>query len=131
MGINIGYPLAWQTGSQMKINDNSLAQRPVNDAVSPDFKEILSGKAAVQEEQLTFSKHANLRLQSRNIDLSKAQIERLNDGVRIAKEKGINDSLVMMDDMAFIVNVPNNTVVTALGDSDNKVITNIDGAVIV
>ena len=75
--------------------------------------------------------HANQRLESRNIDLSQEQIDRLNDGARKAQEKGINDSLLMMDDMAFIVNIPNKTVVTALGDSDNKIITNIDGPVIV
>jgi GTP-dependent phosphoenolpyruvate carboxykinase len=36
----------------------------------------------------------------------------------------------MVDDLAFIVNVKNNTVVTAVNDSENGVFTNIDGAVI-
>ena len=36
----------------------------------------------------------------------------------------------MVDNLAFIVNVKNNTVVTALGDSSDSVFTNIDGAVI-
>ena len=70
---------------------------------------------------------------SRNIRLSDAQMERLNDGVQQAKQKNINESLVMMDNLAFIVNIKNNTVITAMDQesNDNNVFTNIDGAVIV
>ena len=49
----------------------------------------------------------------------------------IAPEPNINESLVMMDNLAFIVNVKNNTVVTALESDEDSVFTNIDGAVIV
>ena len=47
--------------------------------------------------------------------------------------KGIKESLMIMDKLAFIVNVPSSTVVTALDSSASKeqVFTNIDGAVIV
>ena len=85
------------------------------------------------KEALTFSKHANERLESRNISLSNEQLERLNKGVSQAKEKSINESLVMMDNLAFIVNVKNNTVITAMEQEtkDSNVFTNIDGAVIV
>lgn len=80
--------------------------------------------------RLKFSKHANERLANRNINLSETQMERLESGTTKAREKGIRESLVMVDNMAFIVNVKNNTVVTALGDSSDSVFTNIDGAVI-
>ena len=79
---------------------------------------------------LKFSKHANQRLESRNIDLSLNQLDRLQSGTQKAREKGINESLVMVDDLAFIVNVKNNTVVTAVNDDGDGVFTNIDGAVI-
>ena len=78
------------------------------------------------------------------INRQKAEIEKLKadsemaDGYadaleRYAREKAIKESLVMMDDMAFIVNVKNNTVITAIdqNDTENQVFTNIDGAVIV
>lgn len=94
------------------------------------FREILNEKA-VQSTDVRFSKHANQRLESRNITLSKEQMERLNHGVSRARDKSINESLVMMDDLAFIVNVRNNTVVTALEQDEDSVFTNIDGAVIV
>ena len=32
--------------------------------------------------------------------------------------------------MAFIVNVTNRTVITAVGEGDDKIFTNIDGAII-
>ena len=80
--------------------------------------------------RLKFSKHANERLARRNINLSETQMERLESGTTKAREKGIQESLVMVDNLAFIVNVKNNTVVTALGDSSDSVFTNIDGAVI-
>ncbi len=95
------------------------------------FSEILKNKQAAGETgELKFSKHANERLASRNIDLTDEQMERLESGARKASEKGINESLVMVDNLAFIVNVKNNTVITAVNDGEDRVFTNIDGAVI-
>ena len=81
---------------------------------------------------LKFSKHASQRLQTRSISLSGEQLSRLNEGAMRAGEKGIKDSLVLVDSYAFIVNVPNRTVVTAMdqGESKENAFTNIDGAVI-
>lgn len=81
---------------------------------------------------LKFSKHALGRLNERNIELDTSQLERLNDGARKAGQKGIKDSLVLVDQLAFIVNVPNQTVVTAMDSTatDENIFTNINGAVI-
>ena len=81
---------------------------------------------------LRFSKHALGRLSDRNIELNTEQLERLNDGARKAGQKGIRDSLVIVDQLAFIVNVPNQTVVTAMDSTatDENIFTNINGAVI-
>lgn len=94
------------------------------------FQKIFEDKTKLSQE-VKFSKHANERLESRHIELSNMQITRLNEGVNRARDKRINESLVMMDDLAFIVNVKNNTVITAFGSGDDSVFTNIDGAVIV
>lgn len=84
------------------------------------------------EEPVKFSKHAVNRLSMRNIELTHDQMQRLNQGKIEAGEKGIKDSLILVDQLAFIVNVPNNTVVTAMDQTEtkNNVFTNIDGAVI-
>lgn len=94
------------------------------------FQSILESQYAKQDSVLKFSKHANERLQSRNIDLSEEQLEKLSTGTKKAQEKGISESLVMVDNIAFIVNVKNSTVITALEEGEDKIFTNIDGAVI-
>ena len=99
------------------------------------FEEVLRQqvKDKEQTEELKFSKHADARLSERNIRLSEEQLERLNMGARKADAKGIGESLMIMDDLAFIVNIRNNTVVTAIDSrsSEDNIFTNIDGAVIV
>lgn len=99
------------------------------------FSDILASKTARSnpaEMVLKFSKHAVNRLEDRNITMTDEQIERLSEGTARAQEKGIKDSLVMVDSLAFIVNIPNQTVVTAMDqtDANDNIFTNIDGAVI-
>ena len=45
----------------------------------------------------------------------------------------VKESLVLVDSLAFIVNVPSNTVITAMDntEADENIYTNIDGAVII
>ena len=83
-----------------------------------------------QTETVQFSKHASGRLSDRNIRLSGSQLARLEEGVARAQNKGIRDSLVLVDNIALVVNIANKVVVTALNQQD-QVFTNIDGAVIV
>lgn len=97
------------------------------------FQEILEQRQIQNAGEVRFSKHAAGRLADRNIELTKAQMERLTEGTAKAQQKGIKDSLVIVDDLAFIVNVPNHTVVTAMDQNDTteNIFTNIDGAVII
>lgn len=114
------------------LNKNSAEKKIEKSGL--DFQQILKDKAGLAtDSELKFSKHADARLSERNINLTDEQIERLNDGTKKASEKGIKESLMIMDDLAFIVNVKNNIVVTAMdsNNSNEKVFTNIDGAVIV
>lgn len=99
------------------------------------FQDILTRKTTDDAEngEVKFSKHAVNRLQDRNIELTREQVERLNEGTARAGAKGINESLVIVDSLAFIVNVPNQTVITAMDqtETDENIFTNIDGAVII
>ena len=124
-----------------RIAGEYLKPKQVSNTQSSDgasFEQILLQKkldAVTQEDasKIVFSKHANERLNSRNIELNASQLKRLNEGIEQARSKNINESLVMMDNLAFIVNVNNNTVVTALTQESetSHVFTNIDGAVII
>jgi flagellar operon protein len=93
------------------------------------FDEVLRGEL----DSLKFSHHAQTRLESRNIQLSNEDIKQISDAVDQAGQKGSRDSLIIMKDVAFIVNVKNRTVVTAVdGDKLNQnVFTNIDSAVLI
>jgi len=135
--INGGYSSIEQMTELVRKNSSTKAQnripaaKPFKDVkpfheVKP-FREVLD---SVRSNELVFSKHANERLLSRKIDLSDSQLERLQNGARRAEEKGIKESLVVVDNLAFIVNVRNNTVITAVNEKDDKIFTNIDGAVI-
>ncbi len=104
-------------------------QTHVSQTTELAFRQILDQKQT-EIGELRFSKHASERLASRNIELTEEQKERLSGGVEKASQKGIRDSLVMVDNMAFIVNVTNRTVVTAVGEGDDRIFTNIDGAII-
>lgn len=118
------------------LNQNPL-HAPEQSAES-SFEEILRKKVDLtnpdtQSADLRFSKHAAQRLSDRNISLSKEQLDRLEKGARLCGDKGIKESLVIMDDYAFIVNTQKNTVITAMeqGNEGENIFTNIDGAVLV
>ncbi len=104
-----------------------------NQIIKPgnSFQSVLN-KELEQSQELKFSKHANDRLVSRDITLDTKQIERLQKGVNNARDKGIKESLMVMDNISLIVNVENSTVVTALDSNESRehVFTNIDGAVL-
>ncbi|MBI3558119.1 MAG: hypothetical protein HY074_17785, partial [Deltaproteobacteria bacterium] len=84
-------------------------------------------------EPLKFSAHASARLQSRKLEMGPDQMRKLNDAIDKAAAKGLDDTLILTKDAAFIVSVKNRTVVTAMDRAslDGNVFTNIDGAVII
>ncbi|MEG1992903.1 MAG: TIGR02530 family flagellar biosynthesis protein [Acetivibrio sp.] len=136
MNIQNGFTSIEQMVGQIGTKQSPI-QNPKGNTIKPadtlSFQNILKKtKEAAEEEtgNLRFSKHANQRLESRNIDLSQNQLKRLETGTQKAREKGIQESLVMIDNLAFIVNVKNNMVVTAVNNTEDGIFTNIDGAVI-
>jgi flagellar operon protein len=87
---------------------------------------------ALSHAEIKFSNHAQKRLDSRDIVLPDDGLARLSEAVQKAEKRGGKESLVLMDDLAFIVNVRDRTVVTALS-ADKRgegVFTQIDSVVI-
>lgn len=97
------------------------------DGDSSNFSEILQ-----QKQQVIFSKHAQQRMEVRQIQMSPQLLSKMNGAVEQARAKGIKDALILNGQTAFIVNIPSSTVVTTISGSEmnNNVFTNIDGAVI-
>ena len=120
---------------QAKYFVQSKQSRKSMEADGISFQDVLNqtAKDVGGANGVKFSKHASNRLAERGIELSEGQMERLQSGTLKAGAKGIKESLVIVDQLAFIVNVPNNTVVTAMKqtETEESVFTNIDGAVIV
>jgi flagellar operon protein len=100
-------------------------------ATGKTFRELLEG-AAARPQELTFSRHAQARVEQRNINLTQDDIQKLESAALKAAEKGIKDSLVYLNDTAFILNIPSRVVVTVVDGKEmtENVFTNIDGAVI-
>ena len=108
---------------------------------STSFAEVLArttgeppeGDAPTTADGIHVSHHASRRLASRRIDLSGPDLARLAKATDQAASKGARDSLVLMDGLGLIVNVPNRTVVTALDVDrmDEGVVTHIDSTIFV
>ena len=96
------------------------------------FDAVLQQELSRQSE-VKFSKHAAERLQMRNIHLTKDDLNKLNEAVNKAAEKGVKETLIIMGNAAFIANVKNKMIITAAAEDNlkNNVFTNIDGAVII
>lgn len=97
----------------------------------PSFAGALQ-RVLAPTQQTRFSAHAAQRLSQRAIQLTTTQQERLDEAVGKAAATGARESLLLMDGLAFVVNVPKRTVITAMpvADMNGAVITNIDSAVV-
>ena len=111
--------------SKLNGGAGQVAEQTSSDS-GKSFDRVLLDKA----DQIKFSRHAAKRLETRNISISDEQKARLENAAEQAMEKGMTESLVMVDDLAFILNVRNRTIVTAVNDTANAVFTHIDGAII-
>lgn len=109
------------------ISRKSTTESPVQSKLEKSFEQVLEHK------MVKFSHHAEQRLQQRGIRLQGEQLAKLESAIDKAAAKGAKDSLVLLQDMALIVNIKNRTVVTAMDGASLKdnVFTHIDSAVIV
>lgn len=95
------------------------------------FAKVLESQ--LQKGQVKFSAHATKRLEARNIKLSDAQLQTLDEAVEKARSKGGKETLILLDNVALVVSVANRTVITAMDGENLKdnVFTQIDSAVII
>jgi len=119
-----------RTGVNIGISPVTKGVNKPQTAYKSGFDQILRQK--IEEKELKISQHAQMRMNMRNISLTKEQKQMLNNAVEKASQKGVRESLILMKDLAFVVSIKNRTVITAMdGDSiKENVFTNIDGAVI-
>lgn len=112
---------------------NPIPKRNIQPAVADKrFAEHLKEAAAVQTGKLSISKHASMRMEQRQIDISPRMWEEIGRKVDEAKRKGVNDSLVLLKNAALIVSAKNSTVVTVMDrqEAGRQIFTNIDGTIL-
>jgi flagellar operon protein len=128
------------TGRVDPVSPQKQKQQPGTEQVKrtpqgETFKEVFQRKSVdktPQAERLQFSGHAQQRLVDRNIQLNQADMQRIEEAVDRAQAKGSKESLILDGDNAFIVNVENRTVITAVDQLEmrEKVFTQIDSTVL-
>jgi flagellar operon protein len=125
----VGAPVAPAAAERAATARRGAAQTtPVS---GPSFADVLAQRARATQAP-RFSRHALERVNRRGIELDQPTLQRLAGGVSRAATKGSRDAVVFVDNTAFVVSVPNNTVITAVGSEHMRehVFTNIDSAVI-
>ena len=117
--------------------ENNITKQSVSRTLDPrhlSFEAMLSQKTKEEnKEGLQVSKHASDRVVQRGIHMSTELMISLNNAVDKAREKGAKNTVMIAKEAAFIINVPNNVIVTAVTVEELKdnVFTNIDSAVLI
>jgi flagellar operon protein len=103
-----------------------------NQTVTKAEEDGQSFTSVLDQARLRFSNHAQKRLDVRSIDLDHGSLNRLSTAVDKAEAKGSKESLILLDDLAFIVNIKDRMVVTTMDVNKQKdsVFTQIDSVVI-
>ena len=114
------------------LNKLASSSEITRQTIDGSFGEMLE-QLQSQQEELKISKHAQMRADERGIDLNPMLIRDIQNAVDKAKDKGIKDLAVIGDQGAFIVNVPNNIMITSMDKMEMKenIFTNINGAVLI
>jgi flagellar operon protein len=122
-------PFSVQLGRVNGIGAQPVAQQSNAAATEQNTASFLETLESVQ--RVKFSNHAQSRMQSRDINLNSENVNRLSDAIDKAEKRGGKSSLVVVDDLAFIVNIQNRMVITALDKNQRGegVFTQIDSVV--
>lgn len=123
-----------------KINSSNIYQS--KNASSPvrtfnsqqiSFEAVLNQQYKEKNQELQLSKHAKERVEERGIDVDTNLMTTLNEAAETARLKGAVNTVMIGQDAAFVVNIPNGIIVTAISAEElkNNVFTNIDSAVLI
>ena len=118
-------------GQQAALRDRSRATAPGAEDERSSFASHLE-RARFENLGPKISSHAWKRIQQRGISMTDAQQRSLAEAMQQLADKGARDALLMRTDAAFVVNVPNRTVVTAIDHNEmqHRVFTQIDSAML-
>jgi flagellar operon protein len=128
---NINDVLFPKTGKvQGETKSENIKAKGLNEKT--DFEKALEQANSDDQGSLKFSSHAMKRLNDRSINMDSDEFLKLRDALGKLKNKGGKDSLVLTSKGAYIMDVANNTVVTAMDKNKlgENVFTKIDSTLI-
>jgi len=96
------------------------------------FQELLHSELQTVSS-LKLSKHAEQRMSERGISINEKTWQQIEGKLSEAREKGIKDSLVLLEQAALVVNAKTNTVITAMNreEASSHIFTNINGTILI
>lgn len=107
----------------------------LNKGQQSEFKSMLQDQisSASIDHGINLSVHAAKRLHERSIDIDSNEYMKLKEAMGKLREKGGNDSLVITPKAAYILDVKNNKIVTAIDKNSlsENVFTKIDSTLFV
>ncbi|RFU61531.1 TIGR02530 family flagellar biosynthesis protein [Peribacillus glennii] len=97
------------------------------------FAHELQSAVVGKANKLVVSKHAQMRLEQRNINIDQSTWNRIGEKVQEAKKMGVRDSLVLTQEAALVVSAKNNTVITAMDreEASSQIFTNINATILI
>lgn len=115
-------------GNSGQVAGRNASAPAANQPGNPAFADLL--RAASNGTRL--STHAGKRIERRELSLDADKQMRLDSAINRAAEKGSKSTVVVLDDLAVVVDVRQRTVVTAMqrDPTRERVFTNIDSVVI-
>ena len=123
-------------------SNKTIEKSKLNPGETSEFKNLLDSTLDQNQEQdsllnpvpkgIKLSTHAMRRLQERNMSLDSEEFQKLQTAIDRLKTKGGQDSLVITGKGAYIVDVPKNTIVTAIDKESigENVFTKIDSTIL-
>ncbi|MFE4140950.1 TIGR02530 family flagellar biosynthesis protein [Peribacillus sp. YIM B13472] len=122
--------LGFQVNSAQLLPQTKLPLRQ-RQMIQQDFQQHFQ-VAVSTNEKLTISKHAQLRISQRNIEIAPKTWDKIADKANEAKKMGVTESLIIIDNAALIVSTKNNKVITVMDrdEATSQIFTNINGTII-
>ncbi len=116
--------------SQSQQSRMQKASHKLNRRTTTSFQEVMQ---AMQNQEIRVTRHAQTRLETRDIKLSNQELEKVTAAIDKAGAKGVKDAVIVMNNKLLIASVANRTIITAAKQQDieEKLITNIDGAIFI
>lgn len=102
-----------------------------NEARKSSFNDVFQNELN-KKEGVTISNHAAERLKDRDIHLDETDMEKINEGINLASDKGCRECVIFYKDAALVTSIKNRTIITAMDKENSRgnIFTNVDSVLL-